>query len=73
MVKDAEAARGGKPVLALSRTDVASVAKLKEWVLAMTETVRSGHHTPVDPGPMAPHSHVGDDGELITHTHAHAH
>ena len=32
MVKDAEAARDGKPVLALSRTDPASVARLKEWV-----------------------------------------
>jgi urease accessory protein len=73
MVADAEAARGGKPVLALSRTDAESVARLKDWVLSMTAMVRSGGHTPVDPGPMAPHSHVGDDGLLITHTHAHAH
>jgi urease accessory protein len=73
MVKDAEAARNGKPVLALSRNDPASVARLKQWVLSMTKIVRSGDHTPVDPGPMAPHSHLGDDGELITHTHAHAH
>jgi urease accessory protein len=69
MVKDAEAARDGKPVLALSRNDPASVARLREWVLAMTSTVRSGEHTPVDPGPMAPHSHVGDSGELIVHAH----
>ncbi len=73
MVADAEAARGGKPVLALSRTDAASVARLKEWVLGMTAVVRSGRHTPVDPGPMAPHSHVGEDGELTSHTHAHPH
>ncbi len=71
MVKDAEAARDGKPVLALSRNDPASVARLKEWVLSMTSSVRSGEHTPVDPGPMAPHSHVGENGELITHAHAH--
>ncbi|MFF0341390.1 urease accessory protein UreG [Kribbella sp. NPDC004875] len=73
MVRDAQAARDGKPVLALSRTDPASVAKLKDWVRHMTETVRGGNHTPVDPGPMAPHSHVGENGELITHTHAHTH
>ncbi|MEU4394601.1 urease accessory protein UreG [Kribbella sp. NPDC023855] len=73
MVADAEVARSGKPVLALSRTDPDSVLRLKAWVLAMTAVVRNGSHTPVDPGPMAPHSHVGDDGELITHTHAHAH
>ncbi|WP_237771343.1 urease accessory protein UreG [Kribbella sp. ALI-6-A] len=70
MVADAEAARDGKPVLALSRTDRASVAALKRWVLDMTATVRSGSHTPVDPGPMAPHSHVGEDGAIITHAHA---
>src|SRR6266487_337341 len=42
MVKDAEAARDGKPVLALSRNDPASVTRLKEWVLSMTKVVRSG-------------------------------
>ncbi len=42
MVKDAEAARSGKPVLALSRHDPESVAGLKEWVLAMTKIVRNG-------------------------------
>ncbi|TDD21555.1 urease accessory protein UreG [Kribbella turkmenica] len=73
MVTDAEAARDGKPVLALSRNDPASVAQLKEWVLSMTNVVRSGEHTPVDPGPVAPHTHVDEDGQLITHTHAHAH
>ena len=73
MVADAEAARSGKPVLALSRTDPASVERLKEWVLSMMAAVHSGQHTPVDPGPMAPHSHAGDDGVLVTHTHAHPH
>ncbi|WP_432940155.1 urease accessory protein UreG [Kribbella sp. CA-253562] len=70
MVADAEAARDGKPVLALSRTDPASVAALKRWVLEMTAVVRGGSHTPVDPGPMAPHSHVGENGEVLTHVHA---
>ncbi|TDW93391.1 urease accessory protein [Kribbella pratensis] len=73
MVKDAETARDGKPVIALSRTDPASIALLTEWVRSMAHAVRAGDHTPVDPGPMAPHSHVGEDGELITHTHAHTH
>ncbi|NIK58456.1 urease accessory protein UreG [Kribbella shirazensis] len=73
MVQDAEAARNGKPVLALSRTDTASIARLKEWVRSMTYAVRDGSHTPVDPGPMAPHSHRGENGELVTHTHAHTH
>jgi urease accessory protein len=71
MVKDAEAARDGKPVLALSRKDPASVARLKEWVRNMTTRVSTGDHTPVDPGPMAPHSHVGEDGSVITHVHTH--
>ncbi|MER7247507.1 urease accessory protein UreG [Kribbella sp. NPDC000426] len=71
MVKDAEAARDGKPVLALSRKDPASVTRLKDWVRNMTNHVRTGDHTPVDPGPMAPHSHVGEDGSVITHVHTH--
>lgn len=71
MVQDAEAARDGKPVLALSRKDPASIARLKEWVRNMTAQVHTGEHTPVDPGPMAPHSHAGEDGTLITHVHAH--
>lgn len=73
MVKDAEAARNGKPVLALSRHDPESVAALKDWVLAMTKIVRDGNHTPVDPGPMAPHSHLDENGVMISHTHAHSH
>ncbi|WP_179888599.1 MULTISPECIES: hypothetical protein [Streptomyces] len=33
---------------------------------------RTGEHTPVDPGPMAPHFHTGQDGEE-PHLHTHAH
>jgi urease accessory protein len=69
MVADATAARDGRPVLALSRTDTASVAALADWVRGMLAVHRSGSHTPVDPGPMAPHTHA--DG--TTHAHAHAH
>jgi len=58
-------ARDGRPVIGLSRTDPASVAQLRAWVLAMLGAHRSGHHVPVDPGPMAPHSHA-DGG---THSH----
>ena len=53
MVHDAEHAREGRPVLALSRTDPASVAALAGWVRHRLEHFRSGDLVPVDPGPMA--------------------
>ena len=64
MVADAEQARDGRPVLALSRTDPDSVAASR---------LGAGHAgpfpqrraVPVDPGPMAAHGHAGDN-------HAHA-
>jgi len=65
MVADATGARGGRPVLALSRTDPTSVAALADWVRLVLAAHRSGTHVPVDPGPMAAHSHE--------HTHAHTH
>jgi urease accessory protein len=65
MVDDAVAARHGRPVLALSRNDPASVDRLSAWVRSVLAAHRSGRHVPVDPGPMAPHSH--------THTHDHDH
>jgi len=63
MVHDAEHARRGRPVLALSRTDPASVASLVGWVRDRLASFRAGGLVPVDPGPMAAHSHA----------HAHAH
>ncbi|NQX26505.1 urease accessory protein UreG [Microbacteriaceae bacterium VKM Ac-2854] len=69
MVTDAEAARDGRAVLALSRTDADSVASLKAWVLQMLAKHRSGEHTPQDPGPMAPHSHLDEGGQAVLHTH----
>ncbi|MDQ1572960.1 MAG: urease accessory protein, partial [Actinomycetota bacterium] len=70
-VADARAARDGGAVLALSRTDPASVAELRGWVLGLLEAHRSGNHTPQDPGPMAPHFHADEDGGTV-HTHEHA-
>jgi urease accessory protein len=66
-------ARDGRPVIGLSRTDPASVAELRAWVLAMVGAHRAGAHVPVDPGPMAPHSHGHghDDGHDHDHDHRH--
>ena len=66
MVADAQAARGGRPVIALSRHDLDSVDALTAWVLEKLEAHRDGQLVPQDPGPMAPHSH----GDVI-HTHGH--
>ncbi|WP_299055951.1 urease accessory protein UreG [uncultured Nocardioides sp.] len=65
MLHDAGHARDGRPVLALSRDDDASVAALADWVRRTLAAHRSGDHVPVDPGPMAPHTH----GEAHAHPH----
>jgi urease accessory protein len=65
MVREGRAARSGGPVLALSRHDASSVAALRDWVLALVQRHRQGDHTPVDPGPMAPHRHA--DGTIHAH------
>jgi urease accessory protein len=65
MVGQGREARSGRPVIALSRTDPASVAALRDWVQRVVEDHRHGRHTPVDPGPMAPHRHA--DGTVHTH------
>jgi urease accessory protein len=59
MLADARSARHGGPVLALSRIVPESVAELCDWVRRLHADHVSGVHTPVDPGPMAPHSHGG--------------
>lgn len=66
MHADATAARDGGEVIALSRTDPASVARLRAWVLEQVADYRAGTLTPQDPGPMAPHSH-GPGEEPHTH------
>jgi urease accessory protein len=70
MVADATAARDGKPVLALSRTDHGSVDQLCAWVRWMNQEHRVGRHTPVDPGPMAPHFHAPGEGGELFHAHS---
>jgi urease accessory protein len=64
MVADAHAARGGRPVIALSRQDRVSVESLTAWVVNQLDAHRDGCLLPQDPGPMAPHFH----GEVV-HTH----
>ena len=73
MVADGTAARDGRPVLALSRLDRASIDGLTAWVRGMLASFRSGSHVPVDPGPMAPHSHIDQGGAATPHTHEHIH
>ncbi len=71
MVRDAESARDGRPVIALSRTDPAAVARVRAWVLATLAAFRGGSHQPTDPGPMAPHVHADQTGQTTdVHTHA---
>lgn len=72
MVADGQAAREGRPVLALSRTDPASVAALCAWVRSVLAEHAGGRLVPVDPGPMAPHFHADDDGHGHGHGHGHA-
>src|SRR4051794_30218919 len=57
MTRDAEHARDGRRVLALSRTDPASLAALAAWVSDRLAEFRAGRLVPVDPGPMAAHAH----------------
>ena len=65
MKADAVAARDGRPVIALSRTDRASIDAIVAWVLDVRSSHQHGLLVPVDPGPMAAHSHAGE--------HAHEH
>ena len=58
MVRDAERARHGRPVLALSRTDPASIERLTGWVQHILTHFRRGEYVARDPGPMAPHHHA---------------
>jgi len=73
MVADGRAARDGRPVLALSRTDRESVDELTDWVREVLTSFRSGNHVAVDPGPMAPHSHTDEGGRATLHTHDGSH
>ena len=68
MVADARAARDGRPVIALSRTDRASIDELTAWVRHQLQHHREGVLVPQDPGPMAAHSHAHSHGD---HVHVH--
>jgi urease gamma subunit len=61
MSADALAARGGRPVVALSRHDPASITLLLGWVRSQVARHQAGELVPLDPGPMAPHFHAGEE------------
>ncbi len=61
MVADGQAARDGRPVIGLSRTDRTSIDALTAWVRFTLDSFRSGTHVAVDPGPMAPHFHADEE------------
>jgi urease accessory protein len=73
MVRDAEHAREGRPVLALSRTDAGSVATLIRWVRETLAAFRADGFVPVDPGPMAPHAHPAGAEHMHRNGTVHAH
>jgi urease accessory protein len=73
MVHDAEHARDGRPVLALSRQDEASVERLLQWVRDTLAAFRRDGFVPVDPGPMAPHVHADGTGHAHAGAAAHQH
>jgi urease accessory protein len=70
MVREGREARGGRPVVALSRHDEAAVGELLAWVRATLGEFRAERLVPIDPGPMAPHSHAPGEEP---HTHAQVH
>ncbi|AXH96690.1 urease accessory protein UreG [Ornithinimicrobium avium] len=65
MLADARAARDGRPVLGVSRKRPETVEALAGWVRELQAAFTGGGHEPVDPGPMAPHSHA--DGTVHQH------
>ncbi|GGM09047.1 urease accessory protein UreG [Nakamurella endophytica] len=71
MVADASAARDGRPVIGLSRTDRPSIEALTGWLRGVLAGFRSGGHVAVDPGPMAPHFHADEDHPGGGYVHAH--
>jgi len=71
MVADARAARDGRMVIGLSRTDRVSIDLLTDWVRGQLARQRAGTLVPLDPGPMAPHSHGPHDHDSAGHDHDH--
>jgi urease accessory protein len=58
-------------VIALSRTDRASIDSLVAWVLAQLAEYRTGSLVAVDPGPMAAHSYSHSHDHPHDHSHTH--
>ncbi len=73
MVADARKARKGGAILPLSRKRPDTMKELCDWVRALHGSYITGGHTPVDPGPMAPHHHAHDDGHEHGHVHGRGH
>ncbi len=76
MLADAKAARSGAPVLAHSKKDAKTEIELCDWVRQLHAAHVNGTHTPIDPGPMAPHFHATPEGGYVhdhAHTHGHSH
>jgi urease accessory protein len=71
MLSDAFAARSGAPVLAHSKNRPDTDKQLCDWVRQIQAAHVNGTHTPLDPGPMAPHFHAHEDGGYV-HSHDHA-
>lgn len=79
MLADGAKAREGRPVLGVSRKQPETLDALADWVREVKRRFDAGDHTPVDPGPMAPHFHAddSDEGGYIHshddggHTHSH--
>jgi urease accessory protein len=67
MVRQGEEARGGRPVLGLSRTDPDAVGRLLAWVWDRLAAFRAGALVPQDPGPMAAHRHDHEHDHLHDH------
>ncbi|MCZ4498202.1 MAG: urease accessory protein UreG [Marmoricola sp.] len=71
MVADALAAREGRSVIALSRSDRESVDRLTAWVRDQLSVHRSGDLVPSDPGPMAAHFHADENAPHGHEDHDH--
>jgi len=74
MLTDAARQRAGRPTLAVSLRDPASVGGLCAWVGTQLGAWRTGALVSVDPGPPAPHGHDHDhdhdDDDDDHHQHA---
>ncbi len=71
MLADAKEAREGHPVLGVSRKIPETVDALADWVREVHARFVKGDHTPVDPGPMAPHFHADEDADGGGYMHTH--